>query len=631
MTTVDFLSQLRKLGVEFQVDGGRLRLNAPKGALTPALKSEIVTRKGEILTFLKAAKATNNLPSLKPVSRQGPLPLSFSQQRVWFLEQLEADTTAYNIFSAVRLHGPLEISPLEQSIDTIICRHESLRTTFSAVEGQPFQVIHPHQPCTLPVTDLSLLPDAQQESEVDRLVRHEAKQPFDLVRGPLFRAQLLKLGEVEHIFLMTMHHIISDGWSFGVFVHELATLYTALIKSVPPSLPELPIQYADFAVWQQQWLHGDVEQTQLAYWKEQLAGELPNLELPTDYTRPPIQTMRGANKVRLLSPELSRALNNLCQQEDVTLFMTLLTGFKLLLYRHTRQDDIIIGSPIAGRNRTETEGLIGFFINSVVLRTQLSGDLTFQELLGQVREVALNAYSNQDVPFEMLLDILKPERDLSRTPLFQIFFNMLNLNHEAIELPGVTGEIISNSELESKFDLTLYISEPADHIRLKLVYNADLFSAARMDEMLCQFETILAQAVANPHQKINNFSLVTELAKSYLPNPAQPLDFTWYGPIYTALTRQAQIQPDHPAIIDPAEQWNYRELETRSNQLAHYLIQYGIKPKNVVMIYGHRSASLVWAVMGILKSGATYVILDPAYPTDRLLEYISQAQPFWLD
>jgi amino acid adenylation domain-containing protein len=630
--TIEFLSHLRQLGIELRVDDDRLRLSSPKGMMTPELKAEITTRKGEILTFLKAAKTTNAPGSLKPAPRQGTLPLAYSQQRVWFLEQFEADTTAYNMFTAVRLRGPLQIVPLEQSINTIIQRHESLRTTFSVTEGQPFQIIHPYQPWMLSVVDLSHLTGSRQEAEVQVRIQQESQKPFDLTRESLFRAQLLKLSDVEHVFVMSMHHIISDAWSFGIFARELALLYSAFIKNEDPSLPELAIQYADYAIWQQKWLRSEVEDTQLAYWKEQLAGELPTLELPTDYLRPPIQTLRGASQVRLLSPELSRALNHFCQQEDVTLFMMLLTGFKLLLYRYTRQDDIIVGSPIAGRNRKELEGLIGFFINSIVLRTRVSGSLTFHKLLGQVREVALNAYTNQDVPFEMLLDVLKPERDLSRTPLFQVFFNMLNSFHEWAELPGITEEVISHPAVESKFDLTLYISESADQIRLNLVYNADLFSTARMDEMLCQFEAILSQAVVNPHQTINNFLLVTEQAQVPLPDPTQPLDSTWCGPIHTSLTHHAQHQPDRLAVSDPKDQWSYQELEARCNQLAHYLIQQGVESQAVVMIYGHRSASLVWAIMGILKSGAAYVILDPAYPTARLLEYVSQAQPFgWIE
>lgn len=575
--------------------------------------------------------AAQSIPSL-PRSDNELLPLSFSQQRLWFIDQLDPGSSAYNMFSAVRLQGQLNISAWEQSIDTIVRRHESLRTTFSAVDGQPFQIIHPYHPWTLPITDLSDLSNDQQEIAVQKLVQEEAQHPFDLSQGPLFQAQLLKLSEVEHIFLLSMHHIISDGWSFGIFARELALLYNAYIKNETPSLPDLPIQYGDFAVWQQEWLQGEVEQTQLAYWTEQLAGELQTLELPTDYSRPPIQTLRGARQVRVLSKHLSRSLHELCQKEDVTLFMVLLAAFKLMLYRYTLQEDIVVGSPIAGRNKTELEGIIGFFINSVVLRTNLSGDISFRELLGRVREVAVNAYTNQDVPFEMLLDVLKPERDISRTPLFQIFFNMLNLNQEAIELPGLTSEFISRPELKSKFDLTFYISEAEDQVRLDLVYNADLFSAARMDEMLGQFEYVLDQAVTHPYQKVDEFSLVTNQSKTYLPNPAQPLDATWHGAIHSALSCQAQRQPNHMAILDPAEQWHYQELEARSNQLAHHLIGCKLKPQDVVMIYGHRSASLVWAVVGTLKAGATYVILDPAYPTDRLLEYISQAQPRgWLE
>ncbi|RMF36691.1 MAG: non-ribosomal peptide synthetase, partial [Chloroflexi bacterium] len=358
-----------------------------------------------------------------PRKREGnALPLSFAQQRLWFLDQLAPNTPLYNIPDAIRLRGPLDVAVLERSLNEIVRRHESLRTTFRATDGKPVQVIAPTLKLPLPLVDLSGLPKAAREAEVQRLATEEAQRPFDLSRGPLLRVTLLRLGDEEHVALLTMHHIISDGWSMRVLVQELAALYDAFSHGRPSPLPDLPIQYADFALWQREWLQGEVLEEQLAYWKQQLSGSPPVLELPTDRPRPPVQSFRGAHRPFMLPRPLSQAIKALCRREGVTPFMLLLAAFQTLLHRYTGQDDISVGTPIANRNRAEIEGLIGYFANTLVLRTDLSGDPPFRELLKRVREVALGAYAHQDLPFEMLVDALQPERDLSHTPLFQVMF-----------------------------------------------------------------------------------------------------------------------------------------------------------------------------------------------------------------
>jgi amino acid adenylation domain-containing protein len=407
----------------------------------------------------------------------------------------------------------------------------------------------------------------------------------------------------------------------------MAGLYAAQLNDEQAKLPELPIQYADYALWQQEWLRDEELETQLAYWRQQLGGEIPVLEVPADYSRPLIQTFRGARQSCSLSPKLSQALNELSQQAGATLFMTLLAAFKLLLYRYTGQVDVIIGSPIAGRSRVEIEKLIGFFLNTLVLRTNLSGDPSFNELLSRVREVCLAAYANQDIPFEKILEELQPERDLSRTPMFQVFFNMLSFDSNEIELPGLVGEVIDRPDVDSNFDLTLYVQEQAGQISLTLVYNADLFRPERTGEMLTQYQHLLTQIVENPEDKLSHYSLVTDDAKVRLPNPAQVLSSKWYGSVHAAFTRQANRTPESIAVVDQRETWTYRELEAHSNQLAHYLCAKGIQPQDVVAIYGHRSASLIWAIMGALKAGAAFLILDPTYPTSRLTDYLKLAQP----
>jgi non-ribosomal peptide synthetase component F len=351
---------------------------------------------------------------------------------------LEPGNFAYNIPAGVRLTGSLHVMALKQSLNEIVRRHEALRTSFTTVNGEAVQVITQTSTLLLPIVNLSELPQAEQQAEVERLATAAAQGSFDLAQGPLLRATLLQLNETEHILLLTMHHIVSDGWSMGVFIRELAALYCAFSNEKPSPLPELPIQYADFAHWQRQWLQGEVLEEQLSYWKQQLNNAPPVLELPTDRPRPPIQSYQGAIASLVLCESLSQKLKFLSQRSGVTLFMILLAAFQTLLYRYTGQSDICIGSPIANRNRSETEGLIGFFVNTLVLRTDLSGNPSFQELLGRVREVALGAYAHQDLPFEQLVEALQPERSLSHQPLFQVMFILQNSPMPSLELPGLT-------------------------------------------------------------------------------------------------------------------------------------------------------------------------------------------------
>ncbi|MCA9958793.1 MAG: AMP-binding protein, partial [Anaerolineales bacterium] len=582
-----------------------------------------------LLELLLAEEGVDAAPADRIPRRQGsgPVSLSYAQQRLWFLDQLEPGNATYNVPAAMRLKGWINIPALEYSLNTILSRHESLRTTYTAVDGHPLQIINTQQTIALPVLDLEHFPSDQRFRDACHLQEEEARWPFSLKFDRPIRVHLLRLGPEDHILTVTMHHVASDGWSFTVFGRELAACYEAYLSGDAPKLPELPIQYADYALWQTEWLQGDEAQQQLEYWKEKLGGDLPVLEMPTDFPRPPVQSFHGAKREVLLSAELSTAVHKLCQREGVTLFMTMLAAFKLLLHRYSGQDDIIVGSPIAGRNRAEVENLIGLFLNTLVLRTDLSGKPAFRELLQRVRETSLGAFANQDVPFEMLLDELKPERDLSRTPLFQVFFNMLNFSEGALQLPGVTSEVLANPTLGSKFDLTLYVSEIGPQIKLLLSYNADLFQEARMVEMVEQYEYLLTQIVANPDELIDNYSLVTAHAQSILPDPTEPLSAEWFGPTSVALTRNAQRIPQQIAVVDAQETWTYQELEQRSNQLAHFLCEQGVQPQDVVAIYSHRSASLPWALMGLMKAGAAFLVLDPTYPPARLIDYLELAKP----
>ncbi|MBA2681036.1 MAG: amino acid adenylation domain-containing protein, partial [Ktedonobacteraceae bacterium] len=560
----------------------------------------------------------------KKGNRFNSFPLSFAQQRLWLLDQLEPGNASYDITTALRLRGTLNIEAFEQSFNLIVQRHESLRTTFAVVQGSPVQVIAPTAHVSLPVVDLSGLGEEAHEAEVQLQADEEARYSFDLAKGLLVRVLLLRLCSDEHVVLLNIHHIIADGWSTNILIRELAVHYTAILAGRPCALPDVPVQYADYAVWQRQWLQGEVLEQQLAYWRKQLASAPALLELPTDRPRPAIQTYQGGTVSLMLPRLVAGHLRNLSQHAQITLSMTLLAIFQLLLYRYTGQEDMVVGTHIANRNRADIEGLIGLFLNTLVLRTDLSGDPSFQELLGRVREVALAAYAHQDVPFDRLIEELNPERSLSHTPLFQVCFNMVNLPTQRSEWPGLTADIFWPREAGAKFDLTLYAYDLDEEIRLELVYNAYLFDEERMLAMLQQFEYLVSQTT-RPEEKISRFSLVPPATHSILPDPTAPLSARWEGSVQHLFSQQARRLPEHVAVVDSDEILSYQELDRRANRLAHYLISCGINPGDCVAIYSHRSATLVWAILGILKAGAVYIILDPAYPAARLIDYLALA------
>jgi amino acid adenylation domain-containing protein len=560
-----------------------------------------------------------------------PAPLSFAQQRLWLLDLLEPGSTAYNMPFLARLRGELETAALADSLGEIVRRHDALRTTIYSVDGVPVQAVSPPALFLLPQIDLSGLAEPARSREAERLAA-AAKRPFDLARGPLLRALLLRLGRGEHLLFLDVHHIVADGWSFDVLLRELSALYGARLAGGPSPLPELPIQFADFAAWQRDWLQGEVLAEQFGYWRQRLAGSPPALELPTDRLRPAVQTHRGVLVRHDLPRELAESLRELSRREGASLFMTLLAGFDLLLSRLAGQDDVVVGSPSAGRGRMEIEGLIGLFLNTLVLRTDLSGDPSFRELLGRVREAVLGAYQYQDLPFEKLIEELQPERQLSRTPIFQVLFNFVPALGGSLELPGIDVEMLSPAEPEAKFDFTLYVEDAPETIHLRLVYNADLFDRPRMEELLRQLEHLLAQAATDSQARIGALSLVTPAVAAVLPDPARSLSDAWRGAVHHALSRRAGRDPERIAVRDEqGEIWTYGELEARANQLARFLRGAGVESGDTVALWAHRSASLVWAVLGTLKAGAAFMILDPAYPAARLLDYLRIARPTgWL-
>ncbi|MEZ4725525.1 MAG: amino acid adenylation domain-containing protein [Caldilineaceae bacterium] len=550
--------------------------------LQRAFKVELPLRRlFESPTIAQLSQAIENskeafLPAIEVAPHRNDLPLSFAQRRLWFLEQLEGPGATYNIFLSRRIRGPLNLAYLERSLSELVRRHESLRTTFCLVDGQPKQVIHPARNIALPVVELAELTQAEQEARVRRLSRTEAEQPFDLEQGPLVRMRLLKLGPQEHILLIAMHHIISDAWSSGILMRELRALYEAYAQNKPSPLPELPIQYADFAYWQQQQLREQLSQ-QLTFWKEHLAGELPVLDLPRDYARPSQQTLCSRALSIKLSEELSKELPQLSRRLGATLFMTLVAAFKLLLYRHTGQEDVIVGTPSAARNRAEVEGLIGFFINTLVLRSDLSQTPTFAELVGRVRQVALDAYAHQDVPFEKLVEELLPARNLSHTPIFQVWVNLLTPTDFSNQpMAGLTIERTDLGERQAKFDLSLYISVGSP-IGFELVYNADLFSAARMEQLLAQYHYLLQQVVQQPDTRISDYSLVPPPVKALLPDPTLALQHDAQETLHHRFSCVAADIPNRPAVVGQDDVLTYGQLERLSNQLAHYLLAQGAR------------------------------------------------------
>ncbi|HEY0765885.1 MAG TPA: amino acid adenylation domain-containing protein [Pyrinomonadaceae bacterium] len=583
-----------------------------------------IAQLAELIDEQLQAGSQVQLPPIVPVARDRNLPLSFPQERLLFLEQLEPGGAIYNLHAALRLKGILDLAALEQSFNEIIRRHESLRTTLELREGEPVQLIVPTLTIPLPLMDVS--PHSVAETEALRLAAEEGQRPFDLGVGPLLRALAIRIDVDDHLVVLTMHHAISDGWSMGILLRELSALYAAYSQHTPSPLTELPIQYADYASWQRKCLEGEWLESHLAYWREVLAGAPPVLELPADRPRAAVQSFAGATEVMVLDQDLSRRLRSLSQEQGVTLFMTLLAAFKVLLSRYTGQPDIVVGTPIANRNRIETEALIGFFINSLALRTDLSGNPSFTKLLRRVFDVTLSAYAHQEVPLEKLLQDLQPERDLSRTPLFQVYFNMLNFPLGDLQLPGLTSQILSFPDAWSKFDLTLYV-EDQESIRCNLVYNANLFEPPRMAEMLAQFKHLLLQIVEQPEVEIGRFTLITPAAEKHLPNPKMDLSAKWEGAVHTLFSRHARQFPNKPAVIDKQATWTYAQLESRSNQIANYLLSSGIQSEDVVAIYAHRSAPLVLALLGVLKAGASFLLLDPAYPATRLIDCLKLAKP----
>jgi amino acid adenylation domain-containing protein len=569
------------------------------------------------------------LPIL-PQRRTGdPFPLSFAQQRLWFLNQLQPDSSFYNVPDTYRLTGCLDARVLERCFDALVRRHETLRTTFKLVDGEPRQFINDPAPFNLPVIDLTHLPAEGREAEALCLAEEEAERLFDLTRDPMLRARLLRLGAEEHFLLMSMHHIASDGWSRGILAGELMKLYEAYSEGREPALEPLPIQYADYAVWQREYLTGEVLAEQLGYWKEQLGGELPTLTLPTDRPRPPMPTYSGAYYQLEFPEKPGAALSALGRESGATLYMVLLAAFDALLYRYTAQDDIVVGTPIAGRNRREVEGLIGFFVNTLVMRVGVEGTTTFRELLGRVREATLGAYAHQEVPFEKLVEELHPKRDTSRNPLFQVAFALQNAPTQDLALRGLNMTALDVGGGSSRFDLEAHIWEEEDGgLSGFIIYSTDLFEEASIARLHTHYLRLLAGIVADPDARVSELPLLTEAER-------RRMLYEWNDTrreyprglcIHELFEAQAARTPEAVALVCGNQRVTYAELNRRADGLAHRLRAAGVGPEIAVAIYTGRTVEMVVGLLAVLKAGGAYVPLDPSYPRERIAFILADTQ-----
>jgi amino acid adenylation domain-containing protein len=555
--------------------------------------------------------------------------LSFPQQRLWFLEQLEPGRVDYHIPITARLTGYLNIPAFQQALDAIVVHHQVLRTNYRTENGEPIQVILPPRSVELQIFNLQNYSPIGQEQEIKRLLQQENNRPFNLSQDLMLRVCLLQIAPDDQIIQLVMHHIASDGWSLAILFPDLKELYQAFSQNQPYSLPELPIQYADFAQWQRQYLQGKVLESSLAYWKQKLVGVPDLLSLPTDRPRPAVQSFRGADQAFELSTQVTQALKLLSSKENATLFMTVLTAFNILLYKYTGREDIVVGSPVANRDRQELEGLIGFFVNTVVFRTDVTDTLSFQQLLDRVREVALEAYTHQDLPFEMLVEALQPKRDLSYSPLFQVMLVLEEyVSSQTMHLPDLNTSpwVVENNS--AKFDLSLYLKVHSEKLELLWVYNTDLFDSSTINRMSGHFQTLLEGIVANPETPISKLSILTNNEQQQLLetwNHTQ-IDYPQNKCIHQLFEAQVALTPDAVAVVFEEQQITYHELNSRANQLANYLRKLAVKPDSLVGICLERSLEMIVGMLGILKAGGAYVPIDPAFPVERISFMLEDAQ-----
>jgi len=628
---MDLLGELRAKGVRLALEGDSLKCTAAPGVLNAELKNELVQQKPELIAFLRASQKSSRVPEpvLARIDRSGPLPLSYAQQRLWFLNQLDPESTVYNIGGGLQLHGPLDIGALEKALKEIMRRHESLRTSFQQIDGMPQTLIHEQVQWGLKVIDARHLAGKEKEAELRQYASELSREHLDIARAPLFRANLLVTGPDSHLLVLTLHHIIFDGWSIGVFGQELAELYRAYNSQSESALTSLSLQYVDFAAWQRKWLEAGELDRQLAYWKKQLAGSAPVTAFPPDHRRPS-GLFRGSRSMLLVPRELASALDAMSQRHGVTLFMVLLAAFKVLLARYTGQDDIVVGSASAGRTRAEFYQVMGFFVNNLVMRTEVNGELRFSELLKRVREVTLRAHEHQDVPFDQLVQALRPDRSLDHSPLFQTMFTLQNFPMQELKLAGVKAEPFELDVQTARFDLTVEVFPAGDGELYALFdYNTDLYDRDTIERIQAHYLAILEAVVADAEQKVADIPLLTPSALEKLlvewnqTETAIPAEICFHQ----QFEKHAALTPDRVAVMANGIATSYRQLDQRANQIADALRELGAGPEKLVAIFEERGSDLIAAMLAVTKSGAAYVPLDPVYPKGRIEDILKDAQP----
>jgi amino acid adenylation domain-containing protein len=630
LTTADFVAHLRSLDIRLTIEDERLRCSAPKGTLTAPLRDELAARKSEVLAWIRANGDARETIVSAPTLHDGEIrePLSFAQLRLWFIAQFEPASYAYNITGGIRMRGQLAVDALERSIGEVVRRHESLRTVFGTIDGEPMQVIVPYRSVPLSILDLQVEPEAKRAREAERLLVEEGRRPFDLSRGPLFRARLIRLAPDDHLLQLTMHHIVADGWSLAVLYRELTALYKSQLEGGDGiDLPSLPPRYIDIARAQRERLQGDVLERHEMYWKSVLTRLPPTLEMPADFPRPALQTSAGSVESFLVPAALAGRLHRLSLDHGATLFMTVLSAFTVVLYRYTGATDIAVGVPIANRLDVKAESVIGLLINTLVLRTDLGGDPSFIDLLHRVRDVALGAYVHQDYPFERLVETLKPPRDLSHSVLFQVMFLFQNLPPQQVTLPGLTLTYPVIRTGTAKTDLTLEVVEQADGLGMFMEYNTDLFKADTIRRLCGHLERLLSAIVDDPARRISQLPLLgeDEYRRVTLEWNATDVPGLDSGTVPALFTAQAARTPDAPAARFDAQPISYRALNAQANRLAHHLRRHGVGPNALVGVFVERSLDMLVAVLAVMKSGGAYVPLDPAYPPERLAFMLQDA------
>ena len=591
--------------------------------------AELSAEQRELLELLMREEQVDesNLAIGPASSERDSLPLSFAQERLWFIDQLTPESPLYNIYIGARTKGALNIATLRQCFAEIVRRHEVLRATFTNVAGHPVQVITHRASPSFAYIDLSDLSASDFEAQAQQLALKEARRPFDLTRGPLLRVTLLGHSAHEHILLLTMHHIISDAWSMGILAEEVSRLYQSYSTGTPSALPELPLQYSDYAAWQRSTLQGEVLDSEIEYWQRRLSGAPPVIALPTDRPRPAVQRFRGVSKSFLVPAALADQLKQLSRQYKVTLFTTVTAALQTLLHLYSNQEDVSIGAPVSNRSRSELEGMIGFFVNTLVLRTDLSGDPSFAELLARVRETVVGAQAHQELPFEKLVEVLQPERDLSHTPLFQVAFSLDNTPETAETVPALTFVPFEIDTKNSRFDLQVTLSETSRGLAGSLEYNSDLFDGPTIDRMIDHFQTLLAGVVANPNQRISELPLLgdEERQRVVVEWNETSREFASNRGAHELFEEQVSRTPDAVALVSEDVQLSYYQLNRRANQLAHHLRQLGVGPEVKVAVSMRRSPDMIVAILGIMKAGGAFVPVDPSYPAERLTFMLEDA------